>query len=137
MPAPLAHVVLDTNIIVSSFWGGLPRHVVEGWLAERYALLISPPVLAEYQATLERLLPHSQAVSRFLHAVYLKALSIHPKEELNVIHQDPADNRFLECALAGEADYIVSGDQHLLRLKSFRQIPILTARAFLEKLGLW
>lgn len=134
MAASLPRVVLDTNVVVSSFWGGLPQQVVEYWFSERYALLMSPCILAEYQSTLERLLPHSLAVSRFLHAVYLKALSIQPKERIRIVHQDPADDRFLECALAGKADYLVSGDKHLLQLRTFRRIPILTVRVFLDKL---
>jgi uncharacterized protein len=49
-----------------------------------------------------------------------------------VIKEDPDDNRVLECAEAGGADYIVSGDRHLLRLKVHSRIPILTARQFLD-----
>ena len=101
---------------------------------ERFALLISPAILAEYEATLARLLPNSVAVPRFLYAVYLRAISVQPKEKLHLIHEDPADNRFLECALAGRANFIVSGDRHLLRLKSFRRVPILTVRSFMEAL---
>jgi Predicted nucleic acid-binding protein, contains PIN domain len=53
---------------------------------------------------------------------------------LTVITEDPPDDRYLECAVEGEADYIVSGDQLLLRLSAHQGIPILTPRAFLEVL---
>ena len=54
-----------------------------------------------------------------------------PPLELRIIAADPSDNRVLECALAGEADAIVSGDRHLLALKTFRSIPIVAPHEFL------
>ena len=47
---------------------------------------------------------------------------------------DPADDKFLACALDGRADLLVSGDDHLLRLKAFHHIPIVSARQFLDRL---
>ena len=134
MPVALPRVVLDTNVVVSSFWGGVPARVVEAWLQGRYVLLISPRVLAEYQMTLERLLPDSPGVLRFLHAVYLRAIATNPSQRVHAVRQDPADNRFLECAVAGKASYLVSGDQHLLRLRQFRGIRILSPKEFLGQL---
>src|SRR6266849_2180663 len=54
---------------------------------------------------------------------------------LDVVTDDPDDNRVLECAVAGRADYIVSGDRHLLNLKAHASIPILTARQFLDAIA--
>ncbi|HEX7576142.1 MAG TPA: PIN domain-containing protein [Candidatus Methanoperedens sp.] len=51
---------------------------------------------------------------------------------MNVIVKDPADDRILECAVEGEVDYLVSGNKHLLDLKEFRRIKIVTARQILE-----
>ena len=56
-----------------------------------------------------------------------------PKEKLNIIRDDPDDNAVLECATAGNVDCIVSNDNHLLKLKQFRNIPILTPDEFVEK----
>jgi len=53
-------------------------------------------------------------------------------ESLAIIKDDPDDDRVLECAVAGHADYIVSGDRHLLKLGSYDSIPILTVRQFLD-----
>lgn len=122
--------------MISAAWGGIPHRVLEAWFSEQYLLLISPAALAEYQVVLARLLPGSAAADRFLHALYVKAITVPPMEPLTVIRDDPSDNRFLECALAGKADVIVSGDRHLLRLKRFRGIPILTPKAFLEILDM-
>ena len=120
--------------MISAAWGGLPRQVVETWFAGRYRLLITPPILAEYQAVIGRLLPDSPAAPQFLHAVYLKAMTVSSTEPLRVVIDDPSDNRFLECAVAGQATYLVSGDRHLLRLGRFRQTRIVTPRVFLEAL---
>ena len=54
-----------------------------------------------------------------------------PTEEIHIIVADPTDDKFLEAALAGKVDYIVSGDNHLLELKSFREIPIITGKEFI------
>jgi len=59
-----------------------------------------------------------------------------PDFELNAVADDPDDNRVLECAVADKADYIVSGDRHLLRIESCEEIAILTVRQFLETAGL-
>lgn len=59
------------------------------------------------------------------------ALVTEPSERLSIIAEDPSDNRVLECALSAHADAIVSGDRHLLVLKVFRGIPILSPQVFL------
>jgi len=56
-----------------------------------------------------------------------------PKERLNIVKDDPDDNAILECAIAGNVDCIVSNDKHLLKLKKFRNITILTPDDFVEK----
>jgi predicted nucleic acid-binding protein len=60
------------------------------------------------------------------------ARKVTPAEEVNVIREDPADNRILECAAAARSDYIVSGDNDLLRVKTFRDMPIVKVANFLE-----
>jgi len=50
---------------------------------------------------------------------------VRPKEKVSVVKKDPTDNKFLECALAANADYIMSGDKHLLELREFRNIKII------------
>lgn len=60
------------------------------------------------------------------------ALMLEPEIVLSVVRDDPDDDRVLECAIAGKVDYVVSGDRHLLKLKSYKGIPILTVRQFME-----
>ena len=64
------------------------------------------------------------------------ATVVDPDFELNAVPDDPDDNRVLECAVAGKADFIVSGDRHLLRLGNYEEIAIVTVRQFLETAGL-
>ncbi len=57
---------------------------------------------------------------------------VRPDMVLNVITDDPDDNRVLECAVKGHVDYIVTGDRHLLKLSAYEAIPIVTVREFLD-----
>ncbi len=129
-------IVLDTNIVVSSLWGGLPRKIMEACKAGHFKLLLNRPILEEYIDVLSRFDVQEEDMD------YFEALFVDPKRTENVsptvrvhvIKEDPSDNKFLECALSGKADFIVSGDKHLLGLGSFRGIPIVTPRSFLGKL---
>jgi len=64
----------------------------------------------------------------------VQALFVEPSEHFQVVKDDPADDKFLEAAIAGKAILIVSGDYHLLELKRFRDVPIITAREFIEQI---
>jgi hypothetical protein len=57
-----------------------------------------------------------------------------PKEKIAIIRDDPADNKVLECAIAAGAKFIITGDKHLLKLKKFKGISIITAKEFLQKM---
>ena len=97
-------------------------------------LALSDVILHEYLEVLGRFLSPdllrewSEVLTDPDHVVVLEVT-----ERVHVILDDPSDNRFLECALAGEVSAIVSRDRHLLKLNSFRGIPILTPSEFLER----
>jgi putative PIN family toxin of toxin-antitoxin system len=134
----VTRAVLDTNTIISGIgWSGPPREILDAAIAGEFALLISPPLLDELRRVLAypRLRPLPQGrVREVLALLPLTAHIVEPEEQLRIIPPDPADNRVLECALAGEATHIVSGDDHLLALKSFRRIAIMTPAGFLKLL---
>lgn len=135
MAAPKLRVVLDTNVIVSSFWGGNPKRILETWKAGRLTLLVSFPILEEYLAVLARL-GFSDAEVKEQGLLFLQSpatVLIHPSRHFEAIPEDPSDNRFLDCAVEGKAEAIVSGDKHLLTLKAFQGIPILTPADFLRE----
>jgi putative PIN family toxin of toxin-antitoxin system len=102
----------------------------------RYRLLISPAILREVGKVMREDLGWEERVRmRHLKTLTKAAEMIFPATTLDVIAEDPADNRILECAVDGRAELIVSGDQHLRRLKSYEGIPIVRPIDFLRTLG--
>src|SRR5438093_338492 len=132
-------VVIDTNVLVSSAVSeqGAPARIFRQWAEGAFELLISEEILAEYRRALgyERVRKrHGYAPDRIdavIADLRRSATFIIPVEALNVVTQDPDDNKILECAVAGGADYIISGDTHLLDLKEYQGIQILPPAAFL------
>jgi putative PIN family toxin of toxin-antitoxin system len=111
------------------------------WRAETFDLLISAAILDE----IGRVLRYPKLAKRhgwtedelraFLAGLAVLAIPTPGSLALMVIADDPADDRYLECVVEGAADYIVSGDRHLLELQEYQGIHILTPRAFLTILG--
>jgi uncharacterized protein len=129
-------VVLDTNVFVSMTLGGQVGKINDAWKADQFTLVVSDAILSEYLDVLSRPKLHltAEIVSVVVTRVERKAEFVTPIEFVHAVEADPSDNKFLEAALAGQAIYVVSGDSHLLNLKSFRGISILTAREFIERL---
>jgi putative PIN family toxin of toxin-antitoxin system len=129
-------VVIDTNVIVSAYLGGALEGILRAFQAGSFNLIVSKAITDEYFDVLRR--PKFQIESDefddFASVLIIKADLVSPQTTITAIESDPSDNKFLEAALEGKADYIVSGDAHLLELKAFRGIPILSAREFLEQL---
>jgi putative PIN family toxin of toxin-antitoxin system len=133
----MTRVVADTNIYVSAvMFAGLPGSLLDLGLVQAFTLVISPPLLDELEDKLRvkfGLTPiDAAAVRAKLEGV---ADVVVPDFILDLVKDDPDDNRVLECAVAGKADYIVSGDRHLLNLKAHASIRILTARQFLATIA--
>jgi predicted nucleic acid-binding protein len=74
----------------------------------------------------------SWVVTDILNFFATQSIRVTPRIPVRVVVEDPDDNKFLEAALAGQADYILSGDNHLLRLETFEGIPIIGSRQFLQ-----
>jgi len=127
-------VVLDTNIFISSVLGGALKVILDSWKAGKYTLVVSDAIVHEYLDVINR--PRFKIAWQEVVSVtdYLLQLAefVTPAEQVLVIVADPTDNKFLEAALAGQVDFIVSGDKHLLDLKEFHSIPIITGREFLD-----
>ena len=140
----MLHVVLDTNIFVSSLLGkeGIPAQVLNAWRDRQYALFISPAIFSEIRSTLDY--PRIRKkynitdgdIDQLITLLEYDALIVPGDDESVVgsIPEDFHDESILACALDARADLIVSGDQHLLELKEYRGIPIHTVRDFLETL---
>ena len=132
--------VLDTNALVSALlFGGRPGLLISLWESGQVVPLLSRDVLLEYARVLgypkfalkpedikglieEHVLPFAEMVS--------------VDETPAIVQEDPADDKFLALAVIGRADILISGDRHLLALKRYRGVDILTPRQLLERLEL-
>ena len=138
-PRQVTRVVLDTNTVISALlFSGVASRLVPLWQSRRIAPLVSKAILEEYIRTLaypkfhltpdeiqglveEEILPFVQAVRA--------------KRHLNVVNRDPDDNKFLECAVAGKATFLISGDLDLRSLGRYGSVRIVSAGEFLALIG--
>lgn len=129
-------VVIDTNVMVSSLWGGKPRKIIDLWKEGKIRPVISLTILEEYMETLSEFgISREELVEKgLLFYEPGKAEIVQPREKISVIKEDPEDDKFLEAAVAGKVKYIVSGDRHLKNLKEFKGIRILSVDDFLRKI---
>ena len=130
----MKRIVLDTNVTISAlFWKGPPRKVFDLVKDGKIILLLSTRIEAE----LIRVLAYSKfgltSAEIFPIIKHLRTHShfVEEKSNIEIIKDDPTDNIFLECAIDGNADYIISGDRHLLNLGNYESKRIITARGFL------
>ena len=131
-------VVFDTNCVASAtFWRGAPFDSLVAWAQGRCEAIVSPALLAEYHETIDELrLAYGKRPSvAWADALTDAATLVFPMERAAGATPDPHDDMILECALAAEADTIVTGDKkHLLPLRQFRGILILSPADFLRSL---
>ena len=133
--------VLDTNVLISMlFKRTLAKELSKAIDEKNIELYSSEEILKELARILtypkiENILKKVGIDKRVaLESLIEKLKIVVPKVKVNVIKKDPSDNKILECTLKVKASYIVSGDEHLLELKEFKNVKILTPREFLEKL---
>jgi putative PIN family toxin of toxin-antitoxin system len=128
-------VTADTNILISAliFPGGKPFQLLELAREGKINLTVSEAILDEMAGVLARKFnwqPEEIAAGRKW--ITEMARTVKPAVRLDIIKEDPPDNRILECASAAGSDYIVSGDKDLLRLGRYDSIRIVRLAEFLE-----
>lgn len=128
-------IVFDTNIFISAFV--VPRSQAEKAIfkviEENVSLMISKEIIGEVLRVLAgKFKREKEALSRT--AVYLSDIAriVKSSRKINVLKDEP-DNRILECAVAGRADLIVTGDKEMLRLKEFEGIKMISLKEYLEQ----
>jgi putative PIN family toxin of toxin-antitoxin system len=119
--------VVDTNVFVSSFFGGNPRKVIDLWKAGELTLCLSAAILDEYADVLRRLGLEGEdelgeLLDLFARGINLLFTTETPK--LAVVAADPGDDKFVECAVALKADVIVTGDRALRDVGNYMGIKI-------------
>lgn len=133
--------VIDTNLFISGLFGrnSTTARLQELWIRQDFQLGTSLAIMKEVNRVLqyprikERLFDDDEAVRRFFRLVFRNAVVAKDDFQTDRIIDDPTDNKFLACALEIKADYIVSGDNHLLSLKHFHGTQIVDAKAFIKK----
>ena len=129
--------VIDTNVYISAvLFGGNSEKIIEAGRDGQIELLVSPHIITEIADVLRRKFNWSHLqISEVMNDVRDTAVIVTPAESVRVIKADQSDNRILECAVEGRADYIISGDiKHLQSLKEFKGISILSPAEFVKRL---
>jgi putative PIN family toxin of toxin-antitoxin system len=135
-------VVVDANVVVSALINdrGNPARVIAAWKLDRFELVSSASLLHELRVVLSRpsvrrfIAATDSEVAAFIDDIEQTAVIATPTETLT-LSDDPDDNRVLEAAVAGEADYLVTGDDDLVRLREVRGTRICTPAQFLIELA--
>jgi putative PIN family toxin of toxin-antitoxin system len=132
-------VVIDTNVLLVSISRRSPYHsIFQAFEEKQYELLITADILLEYEEII------GQEMSATLAANVVKGileapntLQIYKYYYWNLITVDPDDNKFVDCAIAGAADFIVTEDRHFRVLKkiAFPKVQIISAKDFIELLS--
>ncbi len=130
----MLRVTLDTNVYVSGLnFKGKPYELLELKRAGQFEVTVSEAILSELRRVLHDKFEWPESdIATVERQIRGFARVVEPKQKLDVMRDDPADNRILECAVAGGSDYIVTGDNHLLKLGQFAGTSIVSPAAFLE-----
>ncbi len=129
-------VVLDTNVYISALlFSGIPETIIELARDGDFELIISPDILFETGRILQEKFKFSKQEALYaLSEIRRIATIVYPKTRITHIKDDPTDNRILECASEGSADYLVTGDKkHLRKLEKFQSCTILLPAEFIKK----
>jgi hypothetical protein len=130
----MRRIVVDTNVFVSSFFGGTPRRVIDLWKSGKVTVCLSPGIMDEYVEVLVRLgIARDKEIRELLglFAQGFHCIFAGTTPKIRAVREDPDDDKFIECAVALEADCIVSGDKALLAVKNYMGIEIMNPRDFL------
>ena len=136
----MQRAVIDTNLIVSGTAKSntVPHRLVEGWRKKEYLLVTSIPILTEIKEVLDRkeIQSHfflkSEDIQEIMQRLSTQTIITPGSLVIDIIKDDPDDNKFISAAIEGNASYIISGDKHLLNIEEYQGIKILKARNFLE-----
>ena len=136
--------VIDTNQFVSSLINkkGPPAQLIEAWRNHYYVLITAKDILAEIRRVLSY--PHisqkycisQDDIESLMSLIEHEGIVLSETIKLDVVKEDPEDNKILACAIGAKADYIVSGDKHLRDLRQYQGIPIITVVEFLKLLNI-
>ena len=128
-------VVLDTNVFVSGiFWKGNYCSIIISYWIEKKFLIISISIIEEITETLKNFkIPLAmEDILMWENMIVKNSLLVEPQEKIEIVKDDKDDNKFIEAAVEGKADYIITQDNHLLNIKEVRGIRIISPEEFLK-----
>lgn len=128
-------LVIDTNVFVSSFFGGNPRKIINLWKDGEITLCLSHVILDEYIDVLNRVGLKDEAELEELLSLFSRGFNLiftTKTPKIKIVKNDPDDDKFIEGAVALKADVIVTGDREVLNIKEYAGIRILSPQKFLE-----
>jgi putative PIN family toxin of toxin-antitoxin system len=129
-------VILDTNVVISAIlFGGTPKLILNSALEGTIEAYITDAMLEELETVLRRPkfgLPR-HIVQSILNEIANIATWIEPQEKSEIVKSDPDDNIIIDCAIAAEAEFLITGDKHLLELQEYKGIKIITTKDFLQE----
>ena len=132
----MLRVVIDTTVWISgTFWHGIPYQILQMWKAGDFEIIVSEAMLTEIERKLnEKAIEfemETEVVNEWLDLIIGEAIFVQPLERIQVC-RDPDDDLFLEAAVEGRADFIVSGDKDLTDMGEFREIKLVKPRQFYD-----
>ena len=128
-------IVLDANIFISSvFWGGNPKVVLERVISNLDMLFITKEILNEIEDVIGRPKFHmgKDEIEYYIKSIEEIGRKIIPRNQVKKGSRDKTDNKYIECAIAANADYIITGDIHLLEIREYSNIKIVNPKEYLE-----
>lgn len=130
-------VVVDTNVLISGiFWeGNYCSQVIDAWKSGKITMISSIEIVKELVETLRdfKIQMPEDMIKEWQNRIIENAVVVEPKEKLDVVKNDPKDNKFFEAALAGNADYIISQDRkHILSIKEYKGTKTILPGEFLK-----
>ena len=130
-------VILDTNIFISGiFWdGNFCSEIIDAWRDGRIILITSPEIIQELVDILQnfKIEMPQDIIAVWRKLVVENAMLVFPTEKLDIVKNDPKDNKFFEAALAGKAQYIVSQDKKpILSIPEFGGIKTISPGEFVK-----
>ena len=131
----MIRVVVDTNIFISSFFGGNPRKIINLWKSGQIILCLSRPIIDEYIDVLRRMGLQNERELEELLSLFARGFNVlftAKTPNLNVVEKDPDDDKFIECAVALNSKFIISGDKSLQEIKDYMGIKIQNPKQFLD-----
>ncbi|MEK6937574.1 MAG: putative toxin-antitoxin system toxin component, PIN family [Nanoarchaeota archaeon] len=133
-------ITVDTNVLVSAtFWNGDSNKIIEKVERKEIELVLSKDIIKEfsevwnYKEIQDKIKNKNLEMKRTVAKVITLSIIVEPVEKICVIKDDPDDDKFIECAKAGNVDFIISNDSHLLKLKEFEGIKIVSPSEFLKE----